>query len=187
MSAKIVTSRGANILHENNPFVPAVHVRSRRVTNRRGNMSLVDNDTDMVVSNIAGFWEIEEVDTAKFVKLFINGVKALKELTGSGTKVFEIIYLEMQNNLGKDKIHISFRDVNQLVTPISKATYTRGMREIIDKGFLAASVSPTMFWVNPDFMWNGDRLAFVKEYHKKDNDMQITQRRSRSLASKDTK
>ena len=182
MSTKIVTNRGANILHENNPFVPAIYVRSRRVTNKRGNMSLVDNDTDMVVSSIAGFWEVEEVDNAKFLKLFVNGVKALKELTSSGTKVFEIIYLEMQNNLGKDKIHMSFKDINQFVTPISKATYTRGMREIVDKGFLAASVSPTMFWVNPDFMWNGDRLAFVKEYYKKDNEKQITQRRSKSLA-----
>ena len=22
------------------------------------------------------------------------------------------------------------------------------------------------YWVNPDFIWNGDRLAFVKEYRK---------------------
>jgi hypothetical protein len=23
-----------------------------------------------------------------------------------------------------------------------------------------------MFWLNPSFVWNGDRLAFVKEYRK---------------------
>lgn len=23
------------------------------------------------------------------------------------------------------------------------------------------------YWVNPNFIWNGDRLAFVKEYRKK--------------------
>ena len=23
-----------------------------------------------------------------------------------------------------------------------------------------------MYWLNPSFVWNGDRLAFVKEYRK---------------------
>ena len=26
--------------------------------------------------------------------------------------------------------------------------------------------APSKYWVNPDFIWNGDRLAFVKEYRK---------------------
>ena len=57
--------------------------------------------------------------------------------------------------------------INQNITPMSEATYTRGMREIVDKGFIAATPHIGIFWLNPDYVWNGDRLAFVKEYYKK--------------------
>jgi hypothetical protein len=75
----------------------------------------------------------------------------------------------MQNNIGKDRVYLSIGSVNQEITPISKTIYTRGMRELIDKGFLAASSNMNLYWINPDFLWNGDRLAFVKEYYKVDN------------------
>ena len=131
-------------------------------------MSLVDNDTGAIATSIAGFWETEEVDSAKFVKLFINGVKALKELTSAGTKVFEVLYLGVQNNIEKERIYMSFSSVNQDVTPMSESTYMRGMKELINKGFLAATPHVGMYWLNPDFIWNGDRLAFVKQYYKND-------------------
>ena len=131
-------------------------------------MSLVDNDTGAIATSIAGFWETEEIDSAKFVKLFINGVKALKELTSAGTKVFEVLYLGVQNNIEKERIYMSFSSVNQDVTPMSESTYMRGMKELINKGFLAATPHVGMYWLNPDFIWNGDRLAFVKQYYKKD-------------------
>ena len=41
------------------------------------------------------------------------------------------------------------------------------MRELIDKGFVAPTEAVAWYWLNPDFMWNGDRLAFVREYRRK--------------------
>ena len=52
---------------------------------------------------------------------------------------------------------------------MSHATYKRGMAELIEKGFVAATPSQGMYWLNPSFVWNGDRLAFVKEYRKANN------------------
>ena len=118
-----------------------IQVRSKRVTNKRGNMSLVDNDTGAIATSIAGFWETEEVDSAKFVKLFINSVKALKELTSAGTKVFEVLYLGIQNNIDKERIYMSFSSVDQDVTPMSESTYMRGMKELINKGFLSRNAA----------------------------------------------
>jgi hypothetical protein len=40
------------------------------------------------------------------------------------------------------------------------------MKELLDKGFVAESFTPGLYFLNPDYMWNGDRLAFVKEYRK---------------------
>ena len=160
--------RRGTFVYQCNPFMTQIQVRSKRVTNKRGNMSLVDNDTGAIATSIAGFWETEEVDSAKFVKLFINGVKALKELTSAGTKVFEVLYLGVQNNIEKERIYMSFSSVDQDVTPMSESTYMRGMKELINKEFLAATPHVGMYWLNPDFIWNGDRLAFVKQYYKND-------------------
>ena len=41
------------------------------------------------------------------------------------------------------------------------------MKELLEKAFIAESLSPGLYYLNPDFMWNGDRLAFVKEYRIK--------------------
>lgn len=161
-----LTRRGV-LLYEKNPFMVEMETKTRRVTNKRGDMMLVSSETGEVQSSIAGFWEAEEVDSTKFVKLFVKGVKALKELTGAGTKVFEVLYLKVQENIGKDRVFMSFSEVDQTLTPMSHATYKRGMAELIEKGFLAATPTQGMYWLNPSFVWNGDRLAFVKEYRLK--------------------
>lgn len=163
---EVVKKRGSNILYNENPFLVELATRTKRVTNKRGDMVLVNGETGEVQSKIAGFWEAEEVDATKFVKLFVKGVAALKELTAAGTKVFEVLYLRVQENIGKDQIYMSFGSVDQTLTPMSEATYTRGMRELVEKQFLAATPNIGLYWLNPSFVWNGDRLAFVKEYRK---------------------
>jgi len=129
-------------------------------------MMLVNSNDGEITTRIAGFWEAEEVDATKFVKLFVKGVKALKELTGAGTKVFEVLYIRVQENIGKDQVFMSFAAVDQVLTPMSAPTYDRGMRELMEKGFIAATPVQGWYWLNPSFVWNGDRLAFVKEYRR---------------------
>jgi len=163
------TTRRGVALYEENPFMMEMTTKTRRITNKRGDMMLVNSNTGEIQSNIAGFWEAEDVDSTKFVKLFIQGVKALKELTGAGTKVFEVLYLRVQENIGKDRVFMSFSSVDQTITPMSNPTYDRGMRELLEKCFIAATKTQGWYWLNPSFVWNGDRLAFVKEYRKVHN------------------
>ena len=165
MSQEKETRRGV-VLHVENPFMAntSVCTKAKRVTNKRGDMMLLSNDGE-VVSNVAGFWTTEEVDSTKFLKLFVNGVRALAELSNPGTRVFELLYCEMQNNVGKDQVYLSFTAIEQTST-MSRATFKRGMAELIDKKFIAAMPAVGWYWVNPDYMWNGDRLAFVKAYIK---------------------
>jgi hypothetical protein len=163
------TRRGV-ALYDTNPFVGVAVSNTRqgvkRISNKDGDrMMIVSEGTGEVVAP-AGFWQAQEVDKTQFVKLYVNGVKAFKDLTGAGTKVFELLYLEVQKQIGKDKVYLSFNAIEQLVTPMSSSTYDRGMRELIEKKFIASSMLQGWFFINPDYMWNGDRLAFVKEYRK---------------------
>lgn len=162
------TRRGHEIF-EKNPFIGNALANTkngqRRITDKKGSkMMVVNPGTGEVMQTPAGFWYAEEVDRTQFVKLYINGVRAFKELTAPGTKVFELLYLEVQKQIGKDRVFMSFGEVDQAATPMSKATYQRGLKELFEKGFVAPSVTQGWFFINPDYMFNGDRLAFVKEY-----------------------
>lgn len=126
-------------------------------------MMVVNEATGEIVAP-AGFWQYEEVDRSKFVKLYVNGVKAFKDLSASGTKVFELLYLEIQKNIGQDRVYLGFQLIDQAATPISKSTFMRGMRELVEKSFIAETVAPGWYFLNPDYLWNGDRLAFVQSY-----------------------
>jgi Firmicute plasmid replication protein (RepL) len=162
------TRRGIE-LHQENPFIPNIIANSRRVTNKRGDMSLINNNTGEVVTSVAGFYEVKEVDSSKFLKLFVNGVKALAGLSNAGCKVFELMYMEVQENIGKDYVYLSFTGLNKHEIQLSERTFRRGLSELIEKRFIAAMPGVGLYWINPDFIWNGDRLAFVQEYYKTDN------------------
>jgi hypothetical protein len=168
MSKEIEYRKGKR-LYEENPFIgnTLMNTRSgvRRVTNKSGDqVMVVSSETGEITTHGAGFWQTQDVDKTQFVKLYINGVKAFKGLTSAGTKVFEVLYMAVQENIGKDKIYLNFGSVNQDLTSMSLATWTRGLREIVDKGFIASTLIQGQYFINPDYLWNGDRLAFVKEY-----------------------
>jgi len=160
------TRRGLTVYHQN-PFVVAGIVRSKtkRLVNKKGGMMVI-GETGEIVAPIAGFWQAQEVDDAKFVKLYINGVMAFTGTTNAGRRVFEVLFREVQKNIGKDRVYLSFTTLDESVK-MSQATFTRGMRELIDQGFVAPTEAIAWYWLNLDFMFNGDRLAFIQEYRKK--------------------
>lgn len=164
---KKLSRRGAERYKEN-PFISHAAVNTKtgvkRINSKNGDKMLVINKGSGEVMAEGGFWHTQEVDKSQFVKLFINGVKALKELTNAGTKVFEIMYMQVQENISKDVINLHFVDIDQELTPMARATFNRGLSELIDKGFLAETLAQSRYFINPDFIWNGDRLTFVREF-----------------------
>jgi hypothetical protein len=166
---QLSTKRGFPV-YRTNPSVPQVNglpTRSKRITVPGGKASvIVDNGTGEIKGfGGMGFWWQEEVDSSRFVKLFLEGIKQAAGLSKTGIQVFELVYHEMRANPGSDEIKL-----NQYVAKdhgISDRTYQRGVRELLEKEFLYRSPSDGVFFVNIRFMFNGDRLAFVKTYHLK--------------------
>lgn len=159
--------RGSRPIYEVSPFVLNVKVRTKKIVSRTGDMMLVSQETGEITAPIAGFWSGKAVDDEAFVKLFISGVKALKELTPAGTKAFSVMYEAVQNAIGKDRIYVSFNSIDQTKNKMSRATFTRGFSELVEKEFLAPCVDLNWYFINPAFIFNGDRLAFVQEYRRK--------------------
>lgn len=164
-------SRRGVARYEVNPFIGKASentkIGTRRITNRTGEkMMIVSQETGEIIAP-AGFHEVMEVDKTQFVKLYINGVKAFKGLKAAGTSVFEVIYNTVQENFSKDELYLHYQSINQAITPMSEATFYRGMKEMIEKGFIAESTRPGVYFLNIDFMFSGNKLAFIREYRLK--------------------
>jgi hypothetical protein len=177
-----VKSRRGAIRHSANPFLSeaAQHTKqgTKRLSNKAGNKFMILSEHGEVLAN-AGFHEVVDVDKTQFVKLYINGVKAFKGLKAAGTKVFELIYLATQKSPGTDTIWLHFMEIEQAITPISRPTFDRGMSELLEKGFIAESLVPGKYFLNIDYLFNGNRLAFIKEYRIQDDNMTEKRRRAK--------
>ena len=107
-------------------------------------------------------YEWEEVDKERFVKLYIAGLKQAAGLSKAGLAVFETVYKQVRERPGQDTAPLDSFSSN-----LHPVTYRRGLRELLEKEFLFRSPNPGLFFVNIRFMFNGDRLAFVKGYRIK--------------------
>lgn len=159
--------RAGIAVYRSNPFIKqaaaTAKVGSKRLSSRDGcRFMIVSQDGEIMAP--AGFHEIVEVDKSQFVKLYVNGVKAFAGLKPAGARVFEVIYLLVSQSPGADRVWVHFSSIDQAATPMSYATFARGMRELLEMGFLAESETPSMYWLNIDYLFNGNRLAFIKEY-----------------------
>lgn len=171
LSENQVSTKWGFPVYRTNPSVPSssgIATRSKRFHVPGGKASMIVDNSTGEIKGIGGmgFWWEEEVDTTRFVKLFLDGIKQAAGLSKTGIQVFELVYHQMRANPGGDEIKL-----NQYVARdhgINGRTYQRGVRELLEKQFLYRSPSDGVFFVNIRFMFNGDRLAFVKSYHLKD-------------------
>lgn len=170
-SALVVGERQGVPVYATNPSVPNTDDIMKRKAVRFGDDKrgfVVDNGTGEVL-NVGGmgFYEFEEVDASRFVKMFLDGIKNVSGLSKAGLTVFEHVYREVQAHPGMDEVKLSYFTASQHIAGLTERTYRRGLRELLDREFLYRSPVEGVFFVNIRFMFNGDRLAFVKGYRLK--------------------
>lgn len=165
---QVSTKRGFPV-YRSNPSVPDADSIKKQKRVRFGDDKkgfVVDTGSgEMISVGGAGFYEFEEVDNTRFVKLFLDGIKQAAGLSKAGLAVFELVYKQVQGSPGKDEIKL-----NQFLAAdsnIPERNYQRGVRELLEKEFIYRSPSDGLFFVNIRYMFNGDRLAFVRGYRRK--------------------
>ncbi len=167
----VITHKKGVPVYETNPSVPDPDSIRKRKPVRFGDDKrgfVVDSGSGEILSvGGVGFYEFEEVDNARFVKLFLDGVRQAAGLSKAGLAMFELVYRQMQENPGNDQVSISYYTATKEINGLTERTYQRGMRELLDREFLFRSPYDGVFFVNIRYMFNGDRLAFVKGYKRK--------------------
>jgi len=158
-------------VYRENPSIPAdteiKKSRRAQIGDERHGMVVDSGTGEILGAGGAMVYEWEEVDKERFVKLYLAGLKQAAGLSKAGLAVFDLVYRQVRENPGKDTVLLSVDD-----SKMPKTTYFRGLRELLDKEFLFRSTYDGLFFVNIRFMFNGDRLAFVKGYRLKSENTQ---------------
>lgn len=152
--------------YELNPSLPVVsqkaRVGTRRITNKAGDKCMIVSESGEILAP-AGFHEIVEVDKTQFVKVYVDGVAAFNGLGKPGAKLFKLVYAYILKNPNTDTVYLYYKDARSM----ARATFDRGVVELLAKEIIYKSTRPNMYFLNIDYMFNGDRLAMVKEYRMK--------------------
>lgn len=164
-------SKRGFIQYETNPSVPdkqALQTKRRpvRIGNEKKGL-VVDGFGEVLGQGAAVIYEFEEVETTRFVKLYLSGIKQAAGLSKAGLAVFELVYKQLQDNPGADQVGLSHEQAKRSGLDLSERVFRNGVRDLLEREFLYESLIPGLFFVNIRFMFNGDRLAFVKGYKRK--------------------
>jgi hypothetical protein len=155
-----------------NPLITPREITTKRRFVRSGRADEMINSSTGEIVGVSAIHTIEEKDDMEFVKVFAAGVAAGYDLTKTGQRVFQVVLDQYQRtpmNRGfADYVNLFWfgdgiegRDVG-----MSQYTFHRGLKELLDKDFLAPKDSVS-FWTNPALFFKGDRVMFIKEYRRR--------------------
>jgi hypothetical protein len=155
-----------------NPLIePQTIQTTRRLVKTGRAQNLLDPATGELIAKSA-IHTIEEKDDENFVKVFAAGIAASYELTKTAQKVFQAVLREYEKTPMTggyaDSVELYwFGDgLNGESVGISERTWTRGVKELLQKRFLWPK-SPSSYWTNPALFFKGNRVVFIKEYRRK--------------------
>jgi hypothetical protein len=171
-----LTRRGHPVYSTNPSVTSALPVRIKPGQSHRfNNAYMVAPGTGEVLGRGSfGFIEEIEVDSAEFVKIYLEGIRKYGELSKAGALLFEFVYTQMSGKGSKDKdqITLSYMLASQWKRDLTKRTFYRGMNELLEKEFLFRSLAADVYFVNIRFMFNGNRQVVAKAYYLKGSQMQ---------------
>ncbi len=162
--------------YEDNPFATPegfrVPIRSRsEVIETSGPVTLNVGEEQLEAAEIR---RVKTVDTEPFVKVFVAELDRFYNLTPTALRIVTCLI----HDIGKirigdgDKVMIREQAISKSMAehgqkPPSTAAFYKAMHELIEKGFVAPSMDPPLYFINPAIFFNGDRVRFVTEIRKK--------------------
>lgn len=153
-----------------NPYRDLIITKRTKLTTLRSGLKATATnwETGEVTQHGVAFTSGEIVDTERFVKIFLEGMNAYDLLKATGRRVFTLLYIQMRDNADKHKVLLSRTAARRHNLKITESDFTRGIIQLLDANFIGRSEEPNIFWINPEHMFNGSRITFVKQYRLAD-------------------
>ena len=166
--------------YKNNPFLAdmVVPVKGRQVRlSRLGGRDSVLIDQGSGQAYGTHVTTFKRVDGDQFVKLFTANIAMTFDLSSAGIKVFSVLLWVVQHHaISKDEIDLDNLVLEQFVEAhkgtqqplrLSLATFKRGINELEKAQIVAKTLRQGRYFINPNFVFNGDRIAFTTLIERK--------------------
>ena len=170
------------IRHKQNPFIDemTINLAKKQVkisTLGEGDNILVNNETGEISgTHVVAY---KKVDSTKFVKTFADYMSFTFDLSKAGNKALRVVMWAMQKDaidtdiLNLDKYTLeNFIEKHKSIDPpmtLSLATFGRGLAEIEKAKIIAKSQRRGIYFINPNCMFNGSRIAFTTLIERDDS------------------
>ncbi len=171
--------------YRENPFLEGmtVPVKTGKVA-----LSRLGKDDHVLVNNGTGeilgthVTTYRKVDSEQFVKLFTANIALTFDLKPAGLKVFNVLMWAVQHNaLAKDEVQLDQLTLEDFLKAhldrdpplvLSYSTFKRGITELENAKILAKTMRKGRYWINPNFCFNGDRIAFTTVIERREKTFQ---------------
>ncbi|MFK3741646.1 replication/maintenance protein RepL [Massilia sp. TN1-12] len=157
-----------------NPFLEGMIIP---IKGKQVRLSKLGRDDNVLINQSTGevhgthVTTYKPVDSEQFVKLFTANVAMTFDLQSAGIKALTVVIWTLQNHaMAKDEIALDqivlddFLEAHQDRKPpmsLSIATLKRGIAELEKAQIIAKTVRKGWYFINPNFIFNGDRIAFT--------------------------
>lgn len=161
--------------YKENPFlndtVELATLGTRKVCSQADrDLIILQKDTGEF-KDLAGFWHKQEVDKTQFVKVYAEGLSVILGLKAPGRKVFSLIYNKLIERPGQSEILLTIEMTDERLLKelkIGRTTFFNGINECLKANIIAASMAAGYYFVNPAYIYNGNRIGIIKEFVLKD-------------------
>lgn len=173
-------------LYENNPFrddfqkgLKTKAVRKKTASGVTQKTVYMDKDGQEFKAGV--IYTTEYYDDAQFIKVFAGGYQAMFGLDKLAYNTLMVILAVYQEEFDRDFVYIPFtkackvfREKLGVEPPKAKSTFSKGLRKLAEAGFIAKSkLGDSLWWINPSFIYNGDRLVLAKQYIRQDKEQAL--------------
>lgn len=166
--------------HDHNPFIEGmvVPIRGQAVK-----MSKLGKDDNILVNQTTGeiqgthITTYKKVDSEQFVKLFTANIALTFDLKAAGIKAFNILVWVLQRRaIERDLVPLDKYVLEEFINNhedrkpklnISQPTFWRGLAELEKAQIIAKHLRQGWYYINPNFVFNGDRIAFTTLIERK--------------------
>lgn len=159
------------VRYEKNPFLEDMSVP---VKGQRVRISRLGEQDQVLLNQVTGeiqgthITTYKKVDSDQFIKIFTANISLTFELKASGIKAFNVLlWILQQKTIDKDLVPLDkftlegFLNYQDKKLSLSLATFGRGLADLEKSKIIAKHVRQGWYFINPNFVFNGDRVAFT--------------------------
>lgn len=169
--------KSKTVRYKSNPFAEnmVVPVKGKQVQ-----LSPIGKDNNVLINKSTGESQgthvttYKKVDSAQFIKLFTANIALTFGLGAAGIKAFSILAWVLQDrSISRDLVPLDkfvledfLKEKKEL--SMSLPTFSRGLAELEKAQIIAKHLRQGWYYINPNFIFNGNRIAFTNVIEKKD-------------------